>query len=224
MKKLLLTTTAILGLCAGMALATPMTDQIVAGLQSQGFNHIEIAQGLTQLKVEAIRDTTKIEIIYDVATGAILKQETSAIADGEDATPGIEINDETDDFIDVVGEDVGGGADDGADVAETDDSGADGIDDSVDEPDEDSADDNDNDSGNDGVEDSSDDHGDDVTEDAGGDDGVDSGDDVGEDSGDDHGDDVTEDDGAEDNGTDDDAADENDDNGEDGEEAESEQD
>ena len=105
MKKFLLTTTAVIGLIASAAAATPFTDQVVSGLQAQGFDRIEIVQGTTQLKVEAIRGTTKVEIIYDLATGAVLKQETETVVAGDDTTPGIEIDTEDGDFIEVTGDD-----------------------------------------------------------------------------------------------------------------------
>ncbi len=104
MKKFLLTTTAIVGLSAGVAWASPITDQIVAGLQSQGFDRFEISEGITQVKVEAIRGTTKIELIYDLATGAVLKQETSTVDADDDMAPGVSIDTEDGDFIEV-GED-----------------------------------------------------------------------------------------------------------------------
>ncbi len=112
MKKHLLTTAAVLGLFAGAAAATPFTDQVVSGLQAQGFDHIEIVEGSTQLKVEAIRGTTTFEIIYDLATGTVLKQETGTVEAGTDATPGVEIASDDGDFVDPA--DTGTGADDTA--------------------------------------------------------------------------------------------------------------
>ena len=126
MKKHLLTTAAVLGLFAGAAAATPFTDQVVSGLQAQGFDHIEIVEGSTQLKVEAIRGTTTFEIIYDLATGTVLKQETGTVEAGTDAMPGVEIASEDGDFVDPA--DTGTGADD-TDAAGVDDNSTDAPDD-----------------------------------------------------------------------------------------------
>ena len=61
MKIKLLTTTAAVAIAASVAFAQSTTDQIVTQLQNQGFTRIEIKQGPTQIKVEAIRGNTKVE-------------------------------------------------------------------------------------------------------------------------------------------------------------------
>lgn len=100
MKTTLLSTTAALALATSPALAQSATDQIVADLQSQGFTYIEVTEGPNQIKAEAVRDGTKLEMIYDSATGEILKQETEA-AEGEYATStGVEIDSDDEDFLD----------------------------------------------------------------------------------------------------------------------------
>jgi hypothetical protein len=69
---------------AGSAVALALTpEQIAARYQAEGYTRIEIKQGLTQTKVEAIRGTEKIEVVYDRATGAILKSETERATPGE---------------------------------------------------------------------------------------------------------------------------------------------
>jgi len=100
MKKTLLATTATLALASTPALAQSATDQIVADLQSQGFTYVEVQEGPSQIKVEAVRDGMKLEVIYDSATGEILRQETE-VAEGEYATrTGVEIESDDEDFID----------------------------------------------------------------------------------------------------------------------------
>lgn len=159
MKRLLLTTTAVFGLIAGIAAATPFTDQVVSGLQAQGFDHIEIVQGATQLKVEAIRGTSTVEIIYDLATGAILKQETGTVGSGADTTPGVEIGSDDGDFVNGSDDDSGNDdiSDDSNDDNGSDDDNSD--DSSSDESNDDSDDSSDDSSDDDSSHDSGDDHG-----------------------------------------------------------------
>ena len=92
-------------LATAMALATSLeaqsqtfNDQVVDGLASQGFRATEIKTGPTQTKVEAVRGQTKLEVIYDRATGRILKQETERLA-GTGGDIGLEVSQEDRDFI-----------------------------------------------------------------------------------------------------------------------------
>ena len=98
MKQLLLT--AALVIAAGGASASPLTDSLIAAWQAQGYERIEIETGPTQVKVEAIRGTEKAEVIYDAATGAILRQEFERVDAGENTTPGVFIDTDDDDFTD----------------------------------------------------------------------------------------------------------------------------
>mgnify|MGYP001546605479 CR=1 FL=1 len=95
-----LTTTAILGLTAGSAMAQSMVDQLVEGYLSQGYTRIEVSEGPNQIKVEAIQGDTKIEVIYDATTGEIIKQEVERVDGDDDTSPGVEIDREDEDFID----------------------------------------------------------------------------------------------------------------------------
>ena len=105
MNRFLLAAAALL---AGPALAQGITDQVVAGLQAQGFTRIEVKEGPSQVKVEAIRGDTEVEYVYDLATGALLSQETGRVDAGDDTAPGVEYDTEDRDF-------VGGGRGDDAD-------------------------------------------------------------------------------------------------------------
>lgn len=160
MKKTLLATTAALALATSPALAQSATDQIIADLQAQGFTYIEIKEGPSQIKVEAVRDGTKLEVVYDAATGDILKQETEA-AEGEYATrTGVEIDTDDEDFLDDDEMDDEG--DDEDDDEEGDDEeGDDEDDDEYDDDDEDDDEDDDDEDDDDEDDDEDDDDEDD---------------------------------------------------------------
>jgi uncharacterized protein Smg (DUF494 family) len=83
-----------------MAMAQSATDQIINDLTGQGFQRIEIDNGIGQIQVEAIRGTQKLEVVYDRATGNILKQEVERVRSGEDTRPGVEIRNSDRDFVD----------------------------------------------------------------------------------------------------------------------------
>ncbi len=101
MKKTLFS--AIFATFAGtMAMAQSETDQIINDLTNQGFQRIEIDNGIGQIKVEAIRGTQKLEVVYDRATGNILKQEVERVRAGEDTRPGVEIRNRDRDFVDAA--------------------------------------------------------------------------------------------------------------------------
>ena len=103
--RILLASAAALALTGSVALAQSAADQIVSDLQAQGYTRIEVTEGPTQVKVEAIQGGTKLEYVYDRATGAILKQEVEPVDADDDTRPGVEIRN-GDDF-------VRGGGDDG---------------------------------------------------------------------------------------------------------------
>jgi hypothetical protein len=170
---------------SGMAMAQTATDQIVDDLTGKGFERIEIDNGLAQIKVEAIRGTDKLEVVYDRQTGSILKQEMERVRADEDTTPGVSIRDRDRDFVNLAR------MDDVSDDDRSDDDRRDRDDDSDDDqrsgPD-DSDDDRDNDRDNDRDTDRDDDSDDDVDDD---------------DSDDDDGDDDSDDDSNDDDSDDD---------------------
>ena len=84
-----------------MAMAQSATDQIINDLTNQGFQRIEIDHGIGQIKVEAIRGTQKLEVVYDRATGNILKEEVERVRAGEETRPGVEIRNRDRNFVDV---------------------------------------------------------------------------------------------------------------------------
>ncbi len=86
-------------LVAGPAGADPFTDAVVKNLRDLGYQYIEIQRGATQLKAEAVRGTEEFEVIYDLATGHILKQERGR-ADAEYiGRTGLEISARNRDFL-----------------------------------------------------------------------------------------------------------------------------
>lgn len=109
MKRLMLLTAAF-AFSAKMAMALTATD-LVAAYQAEGFTRIEVTTGLTQIKVEAVKGKTKLEVIYDSTSGVILKKD-SGWAGRPDRTPGVEMLTSTDDFWRGAGHDDGAGNDD----------------------------------------------------------------------------------------------------------------
>lgn len=141
---------ALFALPTTTALAAIDTDGLIAGYQSEGYTTIEVTRGTTQTKVEAIRGTEKLEVVYDNETGATLKSELGAPEADDDILPGVTVRDRARDFVgnddedenedeDGVSDDDGdddgkgrgrgrGGDDDGDDHDEGDDHGDDGAD------------------------------------------------------------------------------------------------
>ena len=120
----------MIGSGLSMASAGALTDQVVADLQSQGFDRIEVDEGPTQVKFEAIRSTdgVKIEVVYDSTTGTIIKQEQDTVTPGTNVTPGVFIESDDNDFVDANDDNDDDGSDDNDDDG-SDDSNDDGSDD-----------------------------------------------------------------------------------------------
>ncbi len=115
---------AALAVSAHMAQADVSTDGIAADLQANGFTNVEIKVGPTQVKAEGYNpDGTKIEVVYDRATGKIQKQEMSRTRAGYDMTQGVSVRQQSEDFydgsdddhMDDHGDDHSGSDDDGMD-------------------------------------------------------------------------------------------------------------
>lgn len=152
---------AALAATAHFASAEVSTQGIVENLQANGFTGIEITVGPSQVKAEGYNPNgTKIEVVYDRATGKIHKQETSRLRAGETIREGVEMQNGSDDFLDD--------SEDDHDMSDDDSSDDDGMSDD-DGPDHDSSDDDSSD------HDSSDDGGSDdgASDDGGSDDGGD---------------------------------------------------
>lgn len=165
MKISILAAAALLLAGTSMAQAAWDQDKTVLDLQAQGYTRIEITLGATQAKVEASNGTIKVETVYDLVTGDVVKTETDTVDPNESQTPGVEIKTTNNEAF------VDGGHDDGEDDDNGVSSGPGGDDKADDQgSDDDEADDN---SGHDGGDDSADDDsGDDDSsdDDSGGDD------------------------------------------------------
>jgi hypothetical protein len=88
-------------LAAGAATAQTTTQDLISDLQADGFTRVEVKRGPTQLKVEAIRGSEKIEMIVDRATGAVLKSEAEEVGAFENTREGVSIRDRNRDFARV---------------------------------------------------------------------------------------------------------------------------
>lgn len=143
MKTKLFHAAAALIMSATFAHAAITSDDLVAQYQAQGYTRIEIKVGTTLAKVEAIKDGQKVEVIYDLASGAILKSETEAVRAGENVTPGVKVRNVNDDKL-SDGRGRGRGGNDDEDDDSSDDNGGD------DSGDDDDGDDDNSGSGNSG--------------------------------------------------------------------------
>lgn len=112
MKIKLLMTVSALVLSSTMAFAALSTDSVVADLQAQGYSRIEVKTGPTQTKIEAIKGSDKLEVIYDTATGAELTREMGSVGLLESTTEGVFYDDRGRDFL--TGDDNGADTSDGA--------------------------------------------------------------------------------------------------------------
>jgi hypothetical protein len=172
---------AALVLTAPMAMAAVTTTEVVDSYRSQGYSWIEVKQGPTQIKVEAVKGSEKVEVVIDIETGAVLKQETERASTRDQGRTGVDVSTRDEDFV--------GRDDDDDDDRNDDDDDDDGRDDDDDDhgrgddDDDDGRDDDDDDSGGHGGGDDDDDHGGDDDDDRGGDDDDDHGGDDDDDRG-----------------------------------------
>ena len=150
--------TALLGFSASMAQAITV-DDVVQTYQDAAYSRIEVKESPNQIKVEGIKDGVKVEVVYDKATGDVIKRE-SETAGVDDSNSGLEVSGTDQDFTDDNSADDDssddGMSDDGPGHDVGDDHGGNGHDDSG--HDDNGHDDSDHDdSGRDGGESSSDD-------------------------------------------------------------------
>lgn len=105
MKRNLLMTVAFLATAQMASAAAVTAEELAARFQAEGYSFIEIRQGATQIKIEAIKDGVKTEIIFDILTGAILKSESERVGTIGSSDPGIQISVIDRDFLDDEDED-----------------------------------------------------------------------------------------------------------------------
>ncbi len=89
---------ALLALPSTAALAQIDTSGLIAGYQADGYTAIEVTRGLNQTKVEAIRGSDKVEVVYDNATGEVLKTENGLADASDDIRQGVSIRSRDRDF------------------------------------------------------------------------------------------------------------------------------
>jgi len=90
--------------------ADPFIDAVVKNFQDMGYQFIEIERGRTQLKAEGVRGGEELEVVYDLATGRIIRQERSRADASYLGRSGLEISSRDRDF--VGGDRLGRGRDD----------------------------------------------------------------------------------------------------------------
>ena len=142
MKQSLLTALLALGI-ASTAQAQSIADQVISRLQAEGFNYFEVKNGPNQVKIEAVRGTQEVEYVYDLTTGALLKQEAGT-SDADDRNrSGVRTRNEDRNFVDD--DERSGRDDDERDDDERDDDERDDDERDDDERDDDERDDDEND-------------------------------------------------------------------------------
>ena len=70
---------AAFALSGSIAFAAITADDVVKTYQDAGYTRIEVTTGPTQIKVEAIKEGQKIEVIYDKESGDVVKTETTTV-------------------------------------------------------------------------------------------------------------------------------------------------
>lgn len=114
MKSLTTAFATVFTLLAGNAFALSAQD-VINNLSQQGYTHIEVRVGPTQIKAEGVRGSQKVEIIFDSATGTVLKTETASVESDDDIAPGVSVRERSRDFVRVVRRSSDDSADDSAD-------------------------------------------------------------------------------------------------------------
>ena len=145
MHKPTLTVAAAFALWSAAAQADDFTDTVIERYQEMGFQFIEVKRGPSQLKVEAIMpDGRKVEVVYDRATGEILKQENERVGADEAGRTGVDVDVRREDFLDDDEDDDEDDEDD-----EDDDEGDESDEDDEEDDDEDDDEEDDEDDGED---------------------------------------------------------------------------
>ncbi|MFM7655529.1 MAG: PepSY domain-containing protein, partial [Paracoccaceae bacterium] len=90
---------AFFALPAGASFANIDTNGLISQFQGDGYTTIEVTRGITETKVEAIRNNEKVEVVYDNATGAVLETEFGTPDADDDIRPGVTVRDRNRDFV-----------------------------------------------------------------------------------------------------------------------------
>jgi hypothetical protein len=139
LKSKLLTYTAVAALSVNVALAAVDPQALGRAYLAEGYTYVEVKVGPTQTKLEGVKGDRKVEVIYDNASGAVIKQEFEDADDDYRGRTGIEIEDSRRDFVRDDRDD------DERDDHDEDDEGNDRDDDEDDDEDDDDEDDEDDD-------------------------------------------------------------------------------
>ena len=99
-KSNLLILTATAALFANMAYAAIDSQSLADSYLANGYSYVEVQQGPTQTKVEAVNGNSTVEVIYSNVTGEILSQETQSTEDEYAGRTGVEIQTSEEDFLD----------------------------------------------------------------------------------------------------------------------------
>jgi hypothetical protein len=99
MRRILLMAAAGALICGSVASAEITTDSLVQHYRAEGYQFIEVTRGRSQIKVEAVKGSQKIEVIYDALTGAILKSEVEAARGTDIGRTGLQLRARDRDFL-----------------------------------------------------------------------------------------------------------------------------
>jgi len=151
MKLKALTTAAFLLATTSLVQAAPI-DDVLSALDTQGFVVTEVKEINGTIYIEANRDGVERELVYNAATGELLKDEVdgkvlagSGDVDSLDEAEAAELDDEYDDDANEIEDD----ADSSDDSDENDDNGSDDSYDSEDDSNDDDSDESDDDESDD---------------------------------------------------------------------------
>lgn len=87
------------------ALSQSFEDKVVSMMRDLGYTFVEVKRGPTQLKAEGVKGTEKLEVIYDLATGRILKREQERADADEIGRVGFQFDVRDRDFLDAGDDD-----------------------------------------------------------------------------------------------------------------------
>ena len=96
-KTRMLLLSAALIVSAGIAQAAITVDDVVKSYQGAAFTSIEVTESPALIKVEAIKDGVKLEILYDKASGDVIRREQSAASASDATKSGVEVRSVSDD-------------------------------------------------------------------------------------------------------------------------------
>jgi hypothetical protein len=133
-----------------MAFAAIDPQALANSYLAEGYTFVEVKQGPTQTKLEAVKGATVVEVVYDNGTGAIISQETQAADADEIGRTGVQVKTTDKDFEDTDDEDDEDEEDEDEDEDDEDEDEDEDDDDEDDEDDDDEDEDEDEDDDNSG--------------------------------------------------------------------------